>query len=117
MGSVANLIQVATDLETRHIGLVCLDQNIDTTSAMGKLFYTILGAFAEFEWNLISERTKDGLAATEGRGRKGGRKPKLQPHQIAGARQNIDDGAAVATVAKQLKVSRQTFYRSLSRAA
>ena len=81
------------------------------------MFYTILAAFAEFERNLISERTKDGLAATEGRGRNGGRKPKLQASQIEGARQSIDDGEAVATVAKQLKVSRQTLYRSLARAA
>ena len=115
--SVANLIQVAGDLRDRDIGLVCLDQNIDTTSAMGKLFYTILAAFAEFERNLISERTKDGLAATTGRGRNGGRHPKLTVHQIADARESIDGGTAVATVARELKVSRQTLYRSLARAA
>lgn len=115
--SVAHLTQLAARLEKEHIGLVCLDQGIDTTSAMGKLFYTILGAFAEFEWNLISERTKDGLAAPTGRGRNGGRHPKLQPHQIEDARQSIDGGAAVTTVARELKVSRQTLYRSLSRAA
>lgn len=106
--SVAHLTQLAARLEKEHIGLVCLDQGIDTTSAMGKLFYTILGAFAEFEWNLISERTKDGLAATTGRGRNGGRHPILTAHQIEGARDAIDDGEAVASVARDLGISRQT---------
>lgn len=115
--SVANLIQVANDLRERGIGLVCLDQNIDTTSAMGKLFYTILAAFAEFEKNLISERTKDGLAATKARGRNGGRKPSLKPYQIQHARQSVDAGVAVTSVAKELKVSRQTLYRALGRAS
>ena len=76
-----------------------------------------LAAFAEFERNLISERTKDGLAATTGRGRNGGRKPKLQACQIESARQIIDDGGAVTSVARELKVSRQTLYRALARAS
>jgi DNA invertase Pin-like site-specific DNA recombinase len=115
--SVANLLQLAADLKEREIGLVCLDQNIDTTSAMGMMFYTILGAFAEFERNLISERTKDGLAATEGRGRNGGRHPKMSPLQLVEAQQSIDAGTPVATVAGTYGVSRGTLYRSLARAS
>ena len=113
--SVANLIQVASDLREREIGLVCLDQAIDTTSAMGKMFYTILAAFAEFERNLISERTKDGLAATKARGHNGGRKPSLKPYQVEHAQKLVDTGKPKSKIAAELNVSRQTLYRALAR--
>lgn len=71
--SVSNLQEIAQDFAARNISLMCLDQPIDTTSAQGKLFFTILATFAEFERDLISGRTRDGLAATKARGRNGGR--------------------------------------------
>ena len=61
--SVRNLLDVAALLQDRGIDLICLDQPIDTTSPQGKLFFTILAAFAEFERNLIIERTRDGQAS------------------------------------------------------
>ena len=79
-------------LQERGVDLVCLDQPIDTTSPQGKLFFTILAAFAEFERDLIRERTKDGLAATTARGRNGGRKHRLTEEQKATARKLRADG-------------------------
>ena len=78
--SVRNLMDVIGLLEQRGVNLQCLDQPIDTTSAMGKMLFTILAAFAEFEHDLIVERTMDGLAAsTKPRDRNGGRRHRLTP--------------------------------------
>ena len=79
--------------------LVCLDQPIDTTSPQGKLFFTILAAFAEFERDLIRERTRDGLAATTARGRNGGRKARLTEEQKVTARKLRADGYSVRVIA------------------
>ena len=65
---MSNLQEIAQDFAARNISLMCLDQPIDTTSAQGKLFFTILATFAEFERDLVSGRTRDGLAATKARG-------------------------------------------------
>ena len=112
--SVANLINVMQQLETRGVDVQCLDQPIDTTTAVGKLFFQILAAFAEFERNLIIERTRDGLAATEKRGRQGGRKASLKPYQVQHARDEIAKGRSAADVAEELGVSRSTLYRSIN---
>jgi DNA invertase Pin-like site-specific DNA recombinase len=113
--SVKNLHEIAERLQADGIGLQCLDQPIDTTSAAGKLFFTLLAAFAEFERDLIRERTRDGLAATTRRGRSGGRKPKLAPYQVRHARERIEAGAAVTEVAAELGVDRKTIYRALQK--
>ena len=68
-----------------------LDQGIDTSTAVGRMFFQILGAIAEFEHALMSERTMDGLAAARARGRTGGQKPKLGPRQVKLARQMYDE--------------------------
>ncbi len=112
--SVRNLLEVAEDLRQRQIDLVCLDQPIDTTSPVGKMFFTILAAFAEFERDLIAERTRDGLAATTKRGHNGGRKPKLKPYQVNYARSSIGT-MTVSDIAAELGVSRATLYRALER--
>jgi DNA invertase Pin-like site-specific DNA recombinase len=112
--STAHLLELAADFEARGIGLTCLDQPIDTTSAVGKMVFTILGAFAQFERDLISERTIDGLRATAKRGHGGGRKRILKPHDVAYARQQIDAGTRPVTeIARELGVSRATLYRAL----
>ena len=115
--SVRNLMDVSSLLRGRGVDLVCLDQPIDTTSPQGKLFFTILAAFAEFERDLIRERTKDGLAATTARGRNGGRKRRLTPGQVQAARDLRAAGRSVKEIGQLLgngkPVSRQTVYRAL----
>lgn len=75
--SLEHLVQIVRDLESRKIGFQSLTESIDTTNAGGKLVFHIFAALAEFERNLISERTKAGLKAARARGRKDGRKAKL----------------------------------------
>ena len=81
--SVKNLIEVVNSLGEAGVDLLVLDQNIDTTTPAGKFMFHILASLAEFERDLIRERTMDGLAAARARGRKGGAKPKLGPGQVA----------------------------------
>ena len=79
--SLEHLISLSGELQVRGVDLVMLDQGIDTSTAVGRMFFQILGAIAEFEHALMSERTLDGLAAARARGRTGGQKPKLTPRQ------------------------------------
>src|SRR3954466_11684681 len=76
--SLPHLITTITSLEKQGIGFKSLTENIDTTTSGGKLIFHIFGALAEFERNLIRERTLAGLEAARARGRTGG-KPKLTP--------------------------------------
>lgn len=101
-----------------------LDQGIDTSTAVGRMFFQILGAIAEFEHALMSERTMNGLAAARARGRTGGQKPKLGPRQVKLARQMYEetgeDGKrryTVAEIAAEFGVARPTVYRHLTRVA
>src|SRR4051812_30467153 len=75
--SLEHLIELSARLQERGVDLVVLDQSIDTSTAMGRMFFQILGSIAEFEHALMSERTLDGLAAARARGRTGGQKAKL----------------------------------------
>src|SRR5207253_3414942 len=72
--TLKHLIETVTDLEQRGIGFKSLTESIDTTTSGGKLIFHIFGALAEFERNLIRERTMAGLAAARARGRNGGRR-------------------------------------------
>jgi DNA invertase Pin-like site-specific DNA recombinase len=75
--SLRHLIELMTELEGQGIGFQSITEAIDTTTPGGKLVFHIFGALAEFERNLIRERTKAGLEAARVRGRKGGRRKKL----------------------------------------
>ena len=77
-----DLIDKMQDLEKRGVGFKSLTENIDTTTAGGKLIFHIFGSLAEFERNLIRERTMAGLSAARARGIKGGRKNKLTPEKV-----------------------------------
>jgi DNA invertase Pin-like site-specific DNA recombinase len=81
--SVKNLIEVVNLLAERGADLLVLDQAIDTTTPAGKLMFHVMAAIAEFERDLIRERTMDGLAAARARGRNGGRPHKLDARQTA----------------------------------
>lgn len=114
--SLRNLIALVEDLAEREVGFMSLTEAIDTTTAGGKLIFSIFGALAEFERSLIKERTMAGLAAARARGRKGGRPASMTPEKIKIARQLYDSREhTVDTIAKTLGVSRKTIYRHLAR--
>lgn len=122
--SLEHLINLSKDLQMRGVDLVVLDQGIDTSTAVGRMFFQILGSIAEFEHALMSERTIDGLAAARARGRTGGQKPKLGARQVKLARQMYEetghDGKrryTVAQIAAEFGVTRPTIYRHLSKPA
>ena len=95
-----------------------LDQGIDTSTPLGRMFFHILGAVAEFEHALMSERTRDGLEAARAQGRTGGQKPKLTARQAKIAAAMYDGKGAddhrlhtVQQIADEFGVSRPTIYR------
>jgi DNA invertase Pin-like site-specific DNA recombinase len=115
--SLENLIELSKELQERGVGLVVPDQGIDTSTAVGRMFFQILGAIAEFEHALMSERTMDGLEAARARGRTGGQKPKLGPRQVRLAREMYDFGDyTVQQIAEEFGVTRPTIYRHLTKA-
>jgi DNA invertase Pin-like site-specific DNA recombinase len=114
--SLEHLIDLSGRLQDEGVDLVVLDQGIDTSTAVGRMFFQILGAIAEFEHALMSERTRDGLAAARARGRTGGQKPKLGERQARLAREMYEAGElTVAQIAAEFGVTRPTIYRHLDR--
>jgi DNA invertase Pin-like site-specific DNA recombinase len=112
--SLPHLIATMTDLEVRGIGFKSLTENIDTTTSGGKLIFHIFGALAEFERNLIRERTQAGLTAARARGRIGGRPKALSPQQRKIAQALYDDPTnAIADICRTLKISKVTLYRNI----
>src|SRR5918998_4817734 len=110
--SLPHLIATMTDLEERGIGFKSLTENIDTTTSGGKLIFHIFGALAEFERNLIRERTQAGLTAARARGRRGGRPKALTGKRLSIARDLYKRRHPIQEILQTLKISRATFYRS-----
>ena len=112
-------VNVVHDLTDRGVGLKVLTGQgaaIDTTTASGKLVFGIFAALAEFERELISERTKAGLASARARGRKGGRPYKMTPAKLRLAMASMGQpGTKVGELCKDLGITRQTLYRHVSR--
>ena len=95
--SMINLLNVMESLEKWKVRIVFLDQPIDTGSASGKLTMNILGALAEFERELIHDRTMDGLKRAESEGRKGGRPSRtLTPYQLKKAREILEKNPQIS---------------------
>jgi DNA invertase Pin-like site-specific DNA recombinase len=114
--SLRHLIETITALHARGIGFKSLTEQIDTTSG-GKLVFHIFGALAEFERDIIRERTQAGLAAARARGRQGGR-PKLPgtARKVALARKLYEERETpVQDICRDLNISRATLYRYLRR--
>jgi len=110
--SLPDLVKIIADLERQGVAFESLTEKIETSSATGKLVFHLFAALAEFERNLIRERTKAGLAAARARGRKGGRKPSLNTKQIREIKALLrDPEAQVSDVAKKYRVSRTTLYK------
>jgi len=116
--SLKHLIEVVTELEQRQIGFCSLTERIDTTTPGGKLIFHVFGALAEFERDLIRERTQAGLAAARARGRQGGRKRKLDtPRKVAMAQALYNDERhSIQEICQTLHISRATLYRALAAA-
>lgn len=112
--SLTDLIRWLAALQEQGIGFHSLTEQIDTTSPGGKLVFHLFGALAEFERDLIRERTRAGLAAARARGRKGGRKPKLTARKAALAQALYDDHHhTIQDICTTLGVSRATLYRAI----
>lgn len=114
--SLKDLVEIVHALEECGVGFQSLTESIDTTSAGGKLIFHVFAALAEFERNLIRERTVAGLAAARARGRKGGRKAKLGKADVRKAAAMLRDPLMTKTeVAKHFGVSRVTLNLALER--
>ncbi len=112
--SLRNLVELIAELAARGIGFKSLQENIDTTTASGKLFLHIFGALAEFERELIRERTMAGLKAASERGRKGGRPRIMDETKIQLAKAlHSEKSIPVVEICKTLGISKGTLYRSL----
>jgi len=114
--SLKNLIEIVTDLETRGIALKTIVDNIDTTTASGKLFFHIMGALSQYERELIKIRLTAGIEAAKARGVKSGRKRLLDAHQVEVAKNLVAVGTHKDEVAKLLHVSPVTLWRYLQSA-
>lgn len=116
--SLKDLIETLNLLKDRGVDFISLTEKIDTTTPGGKLIFHLMGALAEFERDLIRERTSAGLAAARARGRVGGRPRKLPTdgkvalalHLVEDANHSIDD------ICSTLGISRSTLYRYIREA-
>jgi len=116
--SLKDLIQISERLKEREIGLKSLQEGIDTTTSTGQLMFNLFGALAEFEKNLINERSKAGLNAARARGKLGGRPKSLDHNQ----RQLVvklynDRQHSIAEICQMMKISKPTLYSYVSSSA
>src|SRR5260221_14327855 len=111
--SMVDLVNTITGLSKRNMHFVSVTEHIDTTTAVGKMFLQFLAMLAEFERNLISDRTKAGLDAARARGRKGGRRPiSLTSGKPVLALKLYDDKTTkIEEICKTLHISRATLFR------
>lgn len=114
--SVKHLITTVTELGKRGVGFRSITEGFDTTTPGGKLLFHVLAGIAQFERDIISERTHAGLAAARARGQKGGRRPVMTPVKLAKAREMYDSKQhTMAEIAETVSVSRATLYRALGK--
>lgn len=115
--SLKQLIETVEDLEKRGIGFKSITESIDTSTSGGKLIFHIFASLAEFERNIIRERTKAGLESARARGRTGGRPSKLSEEDIEVAKTLLKNPEITAKeVAKRMGVSFSTLYRIIPKA-
>lgn len=113
--SLADLVRIVNDLEGRGIGFVSLTEQINTGSPAGKLVFHLFASLAEFERNLIRERTMAGLKSARARGKSGGRPVKITEKDLVMVKALMADrNNNVGDIAKRFGVSRSTLYRIVS---
>jgi DNA invertase Pin-like site-specific DNA recombinase len=108
--SLKELLETVEDLKSRGINLISIEEKLDTSSAAGELVFHVFGAIAHFERRLISERTRDGIAAARKRGKNPGR-PKLDEETVSALQKLVEAGMTPGMAAKQLGIGRSTAYR------
>ena len=111
--SMKHLIEIITELEARGVGFRSITENIDTTTSGGRLVFHLFGALAQFERDLIRERTRAGLQAAEERGRRGGRQAVVTPEKLAKAHQYLAAGLNVREAAARVKIGKTALYEAL----
>ena len=111
--SMGHLIETVRALEARGVGFRSLTEGVDTTTPGGTLVFHLFGALAQFERDLIRERTGAGLRAAEARGRKGGRRPVVTPDKLLRARAHLAQGLTVREAAARLKIGTTALYAAL----
>lgn len=112
--SLKHLIETINLLHEKKVGFISLQENIDTTTSGGKLVFHLFGALAEFERELIRERTNAGLASARSRGRMGGRPKAMNTKQLRIAKTMLKDpNTTIKEVCETLQVSKTTLYRYL----
>lgn len=110
--TLKQLIELINDFNARGIGFKSLQENIDTTTSGGKLVFHIFGALAEFERDIIRERTHAGLQAARSRGRVGGRPKALNPKKAALAKSLYESKEhSIKDICETLGISRATLYK------
>ena len=117
--SLLHLLEILQDLQERQVSLCILEgigAQMNPATSEGKLFLSMLGAFAEFERTLIRERVVAGLVAARARGHKGGRRPKLSPAHQRQAQSLARGGMTITEIAQTLQCSRHTVYKALAQA-
>jgi len=115
--SLLHLLEILQDLQARQVGLRILEgmgTQMNPATSEGKLFLSMLGAFAEFERTLIKERVVAGLVAARARGHVGGRRPKLSAAQQRQAQHLKQGGMSITEIAQTLHCSRHTVYRAFA---
>ena len=115
--SLKHLLELTSNFEKQGVGLISLNDHIDTTTAQGRLIFNIFASLSEFERDLIRERTKSGLEAARARGRKGGRSRGLskEAERTAMLAQTLynERKLGVDAIAKELLISKMTLYKYL----
>ena len=111
--SMAHLIETVRELDAKGVGFRSLTEGVDTTTSGGTLVFHLFGALAQFERDLIRERTRAGLTAAAVRGRKGGRKPVMTPEKLSRARMHLEAGLTVREAASRVKVGKTALYEAL----
>lgn len=110
--SLKHLIQTVNELSEREVGFESIEEKLDTTTASGKLLFHIFGALAEFERELIRERTNAGLKAARARGRNGGRPKSLSEADEKMVKKLMADKTIpIKDICKQFQISRSTLYK------